>query len=172
MSDQTKTSELNSSENKHEITSNNKTDNETQDQQNNPISEKKPVPQKYIEGSFTKNNSFLDRKLESERILQKYTNRIPVIVERAKQASPDIPYVKKYKFLVPSDLTVGQLMQVIRKHLETPIKSEKALFLFINNTIPPTSALMSEVYNEQKKIQGSKFEGFLIIVYNGENTFG
>ena len=44
---------------------------------------------------------------------------------------------------------------------------EKALFLFIQNSLPPSSQLMRETYaaHEDK-------DGFLYCVYAGENTFG
>ena len=43
------------------------------------------------------------RKAEAEKIRQKYDDRIPVIVERAKNA--DIADIDKKKYLVPGDLT-------------------------------------------------------------------
>jgi GABA(A) receptor-associated protein len=43
------------------------------------------------------------RKAEAEKIRKKYDDRIPVIVERAKNA--DIADIDKKKYLVPGDLT-------------------------------------------------------------------
>ena len=60
----------------------------------------------------------------------------------------DIPDIDKKKYLVPSDLTVGQFHYVIRKRIK--LAPEKALFLFCSNSIPPNAALMSTVYEEQK----------------------
>lgn len=71
----------------------------------------------------------------------------------------------KKKYLVPSDLTVGQFMFVIRKRLKLP--PEQAIFLFVNGTIPPTGALMNQIYDEHRDV-----DGFLYITYSGENTFG
>ncbi|KAE8964937.1 hypothetical protein PR001_g28882, partial [Phytophthora rubi] len=69
------------------------------------------------------------------------------------------------KFLVLADLTVGQFVYVIRKRIK--LSPEKAIFIFINNVLPPTAALMSNNYKEQKYSNG-----FLYITYSGENTFG
>jgi hypothetical protein len=69
------------------------------------------------------------------------------------------------EFLVPSDLTCGQFVYVIRKRIK--LSPEKALFIFCNNQLPPTSALMSSVYAEHKDQ-----DGFLYITYAGENSFG
>ena len=77
----------------------------------------------------------------------------------------DVPDIDKNKYLVPADLSVSQFMHVIRKRIKLP--SEKAIFIFVNNTIPPTAALMSVLYQEQKDE-----DGFMYVTYSGENTFG
>uniref|UniRef100_A0A674IWF1 GABA type A receptor-associated protein n=1 Tax=Terrapene triunguis TaxID=2587831 RepID=A0A674IWF1_9SAUR len=48
------------------------------------------------------------------------------------------------KYLVPSDLTVGQFYFLIRKRIH--LRAEDALFFFVNNVIPPTSATMGQLY--------------------------
>ena len=68
-------------------------------------------------------------------------------------------------YLVPCDLTVGQFVYVIRKRIELP--PEKAIFIFVNNRLPPTASLMSEISQEEKNE-----DGFLYVTYSGENTFG
>lgn len=52
--------------------------------------------------------------------------------------------LNKNKYLVPSDLTVGQFYFVIRKRIL--LKPEEALFFFVHDTIPPTSATMGTLY--------------------------
>jgi GABA(A) receptor-associated protein len=42
------------------------------------------------------------------------------------------------RYLVPSDLTVGQFVYVIRKRIK--LSPEKAIFIFTNNVLPPTGA--------------------------------
>ncbi|CAF2059327.1 unnamed protein product [Brassica napus] len=113
--------------------------------------------------SFKLDNDFEKRKAEAGRILEKYPDRIPVIVEKAEKS--DIPDIDKKKYLVPSDLTVGQFVYVIRKRIK--LSAEKAIFIFVDNVLPPTGEIMSSVY-EEKKDQ----DGFLYITYSGENTFG
>ena len=76
------------------------------------------------------------RKSEAERIRAKYPDRIPVICEKADRS--DIPDIDKKKYLVPADLTVGQFIYVIRKRIKLP--PERAIFIFVNNVIPPTGA--------------------------------
>ena len=55
-----------------------------------------------------------------------------------------IAELDKKKYLVPSDLTVGQFYFLIRKRVS--LRPEDALFFFVNNVIPPTSATMGSLY--------------------------
>ena len=103
------------------------------------------------------------RRSESDRIRAKYPDRVPVICERADRS--DVPDIDKKKYLVPADLTVGQFIYVIRKRIKLP--PEKAIFIFVDNVIPPTASLMSAVYEVQRDE-----DGFLYVTYSGENTFG
>eukprot|EP01012_Entosiphon_sulcatum_P003677 TRINITY_DN11258_c0_g1_i1.p1 TRINITY_DN11258_c0_g1~~TRINITY_DN11258_c0_g1_i1.p1 ORF type:complete len:120 (+),score=23.90 TRINITY_DN11258_c0_g1_i1:25-384(+) len=112
---------------------------------------------------FQEENSFEKRKDEADRIRQKYPDRIPVICEKAQGS--DIPEIDKNKYLVPADLNVGQFVYVIRKRIR--LSPEKAVFLFVNNALPPTAALMAHLYESQKDA-----DGFLYMRYSGENTFG
>ncbi|GAB5036629.1 autophagy-like protein 8 [Nannochloropsis oceanica] len=113
--------------------------------------------------SFKAEHPLDKRKAEAEKILSKYPDRIPVICEKADRS--EIPDIDKKKYLVPADLSVGQFTYVIRKRIRLP--PEKAIFIFVNNYIPPTSAAMSAIYEERKDE-----DGFLYITYSGENTFG
>ncbi|XP_012568526.1 autophagy-related protein 8C-like [Cicer arietinum] len=103
------------------------------------------------------------RQAEASRIREKYPDRVPVIVEKAGRS--DIADIDKKKYLVPADLSVGQFVYVVRKRIK--LSAEKAIFVFINNTLPPTAALMSALYEEHKDE-----DGFLYMTYSGENTFG
>lgn len=114
--------------------------------------------------TYQKETPLEERKKESERVRSKFPNRIPVIVEK-NPASKDIPEIDKHKFLVPADLTVGQFVYVIRRRIS--MSPEKALFVFINNSLPPTSSLMTALYDRHRDK-----DGFLYLVYSGENVFG
>ncbi|KAJ2450809.1 ubiquitin-like protein atg8 [Coemansia sp. RSA 2336] len=116
-----------------------------------------------MRSKFKDEHPFEKRKAEAERIRSKYPDRIPVICEKVEKS--DIQVIDKKKYLVPSDLTVGQFVYVIRKRIK--LNPEKAIFIFVNEILPPTAALMSAVYEEHKDE-----DGFLYISYSGENTFG
>ncbi|KAL3372655.1 hypothetical protein AABB24_004945, partial [Solanum stoloniferum] len=113
--------------------------------------------------SFKVEHPLERRQAESSRIREKYPDRIPVIVERAEKS--DISDIDKKKYLVPADLTVGQFVYVVRKRIN--LSAEKAIFVFVKNILPPTAALMSAIYEENKDE-----DGFLYMTYSGENTFG
>ncbi|CAN6276979.1 unnamed protein product, partial [Urochloa humidicola] len=116
-----------------------------------------------ITSAFKLEQPLEKRQSEANRIREKYPDRIPVIVEKAERS--DIPDIDKKKYLVPADLTVGQFVYVVRKRIK--LSAEKAIFIFVKNTLPPTAALMSSIYDENKDD-----DGFLYMTYSGENTFG
>ncbi|WJX60447.1 Autophagy-related protein 8e [Trifolium repens] len=78
----------------------------------------------------------------------------------------DIRNINKKKYLVPVDLSVGQFVYVIRKRIK--LSAEKAIFIFVDNVLPSTGAIMSAIYDDDKKDE----DGFLYVTYIGENTFG
>jgi len=112
---------------------------------------------------FKEQHAFEKRKAEAARIRAKYPDRIPVISEKSDKS--DIPDIDKKKYLVPADLTMGQFLYVIRKRIRLP--PDQAIFIFVNNTLPPAAALMSQIYKEH-----ADQDGFLYVTYSGESTFG
>ncbi|KOM50377.1 hypothetical protein LR48_Vigan08g120400 [Vigna angularis] len=96
--------------------------------------------------SFKMEHPLERRQAEAARIREKYPDRIPVIVERAEKS--DVPEIDKKK-----------------KRIK--LSPEKAIFIFVKNILPPTAAMMSAIYEENKDE-----DGFLYMTYSGENTFG
>ncbi|KAK3527078.1 hypothetical protein QTP86_008798 [Hemibagrus guttatus] len=97
---------------------------------------------------YKEEHPFEKRRSEGEKIRKKYPDRVPVIVEKAPKAR--IGDLDKKKYLVPSDLTVGQFYFLIRKRIH--LRAEDALFFFVNNVIPPTSATMGLLYQLARPI--------------------
>lgn len=107
-----------------------------------------------------------------------------MIVEKAPKAR--IGDLDKKKYLVPSDLTVGQFYFLIRKRIH--LRPEDALFFFVNNVIPPTSATMGSLYQVRfdcfhvmqffKVVlclllqEHHEEDFFLYIAYSDENVYG
>ena len=101
--------------------------------------------------------------VETIKIRKKYPERVPVYVKKA--IGCEFIDIDKHKFLVPIDLTLGTFITVIRKRIK--LSPEKALFIFINNVLPPLTSLMVNIYDDMKNK-----DGFLYIYYNGESVFG
>tara|TARA_B110000444_G_scaffold254278_1_gene286509 strand:+ start:9327 stop:9743 length:417 start_codon:yes stop_codon:yes gene_type:complete len=112
--------------------------------------------------TFKEKYNFEKRKNESELILAKYPNRIPIICERYDKT---LPHLDRKKYLVPEDLIMSNFLYVIRKRLK--LDAHKSLYITVNNKIPPLSRSVSTIYE--------KFcdeDGFLYIKYCEETTFG
>ena len=111
--------------------------------------------------SFRNKHSFDKRKGESEKILAKYPNRIPIICE----PFGDVSELDRNKYLVPDDLSIAQFLYVIRKRML--IEPEKSIYLFVKTHIMAGNMSLSSVYDKY-----NDEDGFLYITYGGENTFG
>ena len=117
-----------------------------------------------FELAFEKKYSFKERFAESDRVLSKYSDRVPIIVE--KDPNSNIEDINKHKFLVPKNLTVGQFVYVIRKNIK--LTPDQAVFIFINgNVLPSSSDLIDTIYEKHKSPCN-----FLFMIYSGENVFG
>ncbi|THG19188.1 hypothetical protein TEA_002280 [Camellia sinensis var. sinensis] len=113
--------------------------------------------------SFKQEFSFEERSEESRDMIAKYPDRVPVVVER--YSNTDLPEIEKKKYLVPRDMSVGQFIHILSCRLR--LAPGKALFVFVNSTLPQTSSLMESVYKTFKEE-----DGFLYMCYSSEKTFG
>ena len=108
-----------------------------------------------------------ERIKTSSKLLHKYPDRVPVIINKLSKYNAK-ENLTKTKFVVPSCLTVGQFLYIVRKYMEN-LREEKALFFMIYNTniIPPTGDTFEELYKKHKND-----DGFLYCVVYTENVFG
>jgi len=113
--------------------------------------------------NFREKFTFEERIAESSKISSKYNDRVPIIVEAKPNTKLDD--LDKRKYLVPKEMTVGQFLYIIRKRLK--LKPEQAIFVFVDNKMPSTSELIKTLYDRSKNE-----DGFMYILYSGENTFG
>jgi GABA(A) receptor-associated protein len=114
---------------------------------------------------FKQEFSFERRREESTRVLNRYPDRVPIICEKSSAASKDCPDIDKKKYLVPRDLNMGQFLYVIRKRLK--LAPEKAIFLFVGNSIAPSTSTINQIYSYNRDE-----DGFLYVTYSLENVFG
>ena len=96
------------------------------------------------------------------------TNKLILIISRRKSCNSVIGKVVMWKlilvFLLLSSI-VGQFYFLIRKRIH--LRPEDALFFFVNNVIPPTSATMGQLYQEHHEE-----DFFLYIAYSDESVYG
>jgi hypothetical protein len=115
--------------------------------------------------------SLSDRINDSNRILSKYVDKIPVIIDCSKELDT---IVKKRKFLVPIDVSVSHLISIIRQKFK--LNSSQAIFIFCNNQIINGQTIIGEVYRTyiNDLTLSKKFDGdrFLYFYLSCENTFG
>ena len=104
-----------------------------------------------------------ERTNDSLTVMTKYSDRIPIIIE--KYCHSNLEDIDKKKYLVPFDMTVGQLIYIIRKRIK--LSPDKAIFIFVNNINPYTSMTIKDLYNQHKDE-----DNFLYIIYQEESTFG
>jgi len=111
---------------------------------------------------FKERFDFSTRINQSNDIMNKYPTRIPIIFESNDKS---IPKLKRKKYLVERDFTLGSLMYIIRKHLE--LSPDIAIYLLIGTKLYPASELLGIIYDDN-----ADNDGFLYINYSGESTFG
>lgn len=105
---------------------------------------------------------FEKRKKECQRIMSKHKDRIPIIVELNTDREIKLD---KNKYLVPHDLTISQFMFVLRRRMK--LKESEAIFCYCDKTLPPSSAIINDIY---EKYKGT--DGYLYITVAFENSFG
>jgi GABA(A) receptor-associated protein len=109
-----------------------------------------------------------ERKQKSFKMTSLYPDRIPVIVEMSQSSANYTSYINashKVKYLVPSDITMGQFIKILRDKIK--LESSTALFFFINNKIFPITSSIGNIYKEH-----ADEDGFLYIEFCEESTFG
>lgn len=127
-----------------------------------------------MDSSFRKRFPFQRRQAESAKQRRQHPDRIPVIVEAYDGADSAnrtrVGELTQHKFLVPSHITMGKFMCVLRQRLK--LNAAMALILCTNHetkprSIPPVSSLLSQIYATHHDL-----DGFLYFQYSGESCFG
>jgi len=115
---------------------------------------------------FKIDNSFEDRREQSRKILTKYPDRVPVVVERAP-SGPSIGVLEKSKFLLPYEATVAGFMNTLRRQVVANSSDGFYMFCGDKNVLVSGSNTFQHLYANYKDD-----DGFLYMMYAGENVFG
>jgi GABA(A) receptor-associated protein len=116
--------------------------------------------EKWIE--YKQKKTFEERQNESQAILNKYKDKVPVIIN---ECSKDFQDKIKRKMLVQKELTITQYLYNLRTKFN--IGSEESLVIFVNNSMPMSSITLGYLYEKSKDK-----DGFLYITVLKENAFG
>ena len=108
-------------------------------------------------------DNLISRKNESQKILLKYTNRVPIIVNKCSTCA--LNDLKKNKFLVEKNMKFKNFIYIIRNNIK--LEKHESLFVLVNNILVSNNTTMADIYSEHKNE-----DGFLYITYTAENTFG
>ena len=115
--------------------------------------------------------SLSTRISESNRVLSKYIDKLPVIIDCDKELDT---VVKKRKFLVPKDISASYLISLIRS--KGNLDSKKAIFIFCDDRLIQGQTMVGEIYDRymENLINTNKFDGdkFLYFYISCENAFG
>lgn len=125
-----------------------------------------------MNAAFTqfKSRSLEDRRADYDRIVGKFPDRLPVLIDigldAAHFSAPVDPESIRYKYLVPKTMVMSELMATIRKRLPE-LRPEAAVFLTVGGTIPAMTQAVTTAF------QGHEADdGFPTVRLISENTFG
>ncbi|XP_030267539.1 microtubule-associated proteins 1A/1B light chain 3C-like [Sparus aurata] len=114
---------------------------------------------------FKLRKNFVTRKQEAAGIRSKFSNKIPVIIERYEREK-FLPPLDKTKFLVPHELTMTQFVTIIRNRMA--LLPTQAFYLLIDNSgLASMSLTMAQVYKDHQDE-----DGFLYMTYASQEMFG
>lgn len=105
---------------------------------------------------------------KTKELLERYKDRVPVVIDRSPYAKnlPDLP--KKQQVLLAS-MHVGELKLIIHNQLSQLMtkSAEQTIYVFVQGKAPKTSMTLKELYDRSKSD-----DGLLYIKYAAENTLG
>jgi len=117
---------------------------------------------KFDDFKYKQENTYEQRCESANNILYDHKNKIPIIVEFDKSSKYTID---KNKYVVPIDMTLGQFLYSIRRRIK--LNNDTAIFLYINNVLPPVSELIGVIYEKYKES-----DNLLYCKLANESTFG
>jgi GABA(A) receptor-associated protein len=78
--------------------------------------------------SIFKNKPLAERKLEVKNMMTKFPGKVPIILQ--KYSSSQTVVMDKEKYLVPGEITVGEILYMFRKRIKYWIFRCNNRFLF------------------------------------------
>ena len=116
--------------------------------------------------SYKEITTLEERKKRSSSLLVKYSDKIPVILEKSSK-DKILPNIDKNKLLVAYDMTTANIIQLLKKNLK--INENTAIYIMVTdkNIMISGSQSIESIYKDYKNE-----DGFLYLEYCTENVFG
>lgn len=100
------------------------------------------------------------RKLEVRKVISRFPDKVPLIIER--RYGVDIPKVGKSRFLAPLDLTIDQLIFIVRTRMCESYKHD--IYLYVGDRMLQLQQLVGDIYSMFK----DREDGFLYLSYSNK----
>lgn len=104
------------------------------------------------------------RKKLSKELLELHPNHVPIVLE-LHDPNGDFK-MKKSKFIVPTNITLGRFSVTVRENLTLTAYSSLLFFINDNDILSP-NLIISVLYNKYRHE-----DGFLYVKCQVESTFG
>lgn len=114
--------------------------------------------------NFEYKKSFEERVLHSTLLMNKYPDRVPIIINKRKD-DKNLMELTKNKYLIPKNLQMSEVIFIIRKNIK--VEPHTGIFVFVANVLVPVNTDIGTIYSQHKDP-----DGFLYITYSIESTFG
>jgi microtubule-associated protein 1 light chain len=124
------------------------------------------IPAQISDIKYIESTSFEYRIKRSNSLLLKYPDKTPVILEKSIK-DKYLPKMDKTKLLVANEMTVSNVLQLLKKNLK--INEHTSIYIIVSNKniMVSGSQTISSIYKDHKND-----DGFLYLEYCTENVFG
>jgi hypothetical protein len=113
------------------------------------------------EGFFHTTNTMVWRSNQSQRVLNTYTDRIPIIIESAKKCQLVDPEITRN--LVHKNITIKKIENIVREKFK--LKKMEALFFYCNKRQLDKNEIIENIYQKEK----NKEDNFLYLTYSNHS---
>ncbi|VDN57386.1 unnamed protein product [Dracunculus medinensis] len=115
--------------------------------------------------SFKDRVPFDVRLRDALNVRAQHLDKVPIVIERY-EGENSLPVLPRCKYLVPSHITIAELMQIVRKRMD--LHWSQSFFMFVRNkSLISNSMTVGELYH--KEVDD---DGFLYISYATQLAFG